>query len=253
MKITLLVAALAGLVAAAPIRVAVISTSGVNRKIEDPFLALRFGHAAAGAAAAVPNGRGGDSWAPAAAASPGRRPLHMGCGGLRSKMNQIGDKWREALGMKPIQREGEQHAPHHMHMIVEKVHIMPYPNNLVDLGGAPHPTMRGHPKHDQFLYRLHRALNQLGPWEGRAVSFVMGCGIGVLLRMFFVLFVLLVRSRRSSSTVELPTTPVQPQEVIFIAPPEYFVDEKVPGYSTVQEEKVEENQTEVEPVSPAAN
>ncbi|KAF8904877.1 hypothetical protein CPB85DRAFT_1437622 [Mucidula mucida] len=34
---------------------------------------------------------------------------------------------------------------------------------------------------------LHHALIFLGPWEGRAVAFVFGCGIGVILRFFFLI------------------------------------------------------------------
>jgi hypothetical protein len=49
-----------------------------------------------------------------------------------------------------------------------------------------------------FLHRVHRALISLGPWEGRIVAFVLGCGIGVLLRMFWVLAVLLVRGVRNN-------------------------------------------------------
>lgn len=33
-----------------------------------------------------------------------------------------------------------------------------------------------------FIGRLHKAFLTLSPWEGRALSFVIGCGIGVLLR-----------------------------------------------------------------------
>ncbi len=36
----------------------------------------------------------------------------------------------------------------------------------------------------------------LGRWEGRAVAFVIGCGIGVLLRMFWVLAVVSFRTVR---------------------------------------------------------
>lgn len=44
-----------------------------------------------------------------------------------------------------------------------------------------------------FGGRLQRALYALSPWEGRAVAFVMGCGLGVLIRMLFVFVVLGVR------------------------------------------------------------
>jgi hypothetical protein len=37
------------------------------------------------------------------------------------------------------------------------------------------------------------------PWEGRAVTFVIGCGLGVLLRIFFVVVVVLVRRARGLS------------------------------------------------------
>jgi hypothetical protein len=33
----------------------------------------------------------------------------------------------------------------------------------------------------------------LGPWEGRAVAFVLGCGIGVLLRMVWVMAIVTYR------------------------------------------------------------
>lgn len=47
-----------------------------------------------------------------------------------------------------------------------------------------------------FLRRVHVALATLGPWEGRAVAFVLGCGIGVLIRMFWVLVLVAYRSIR---------------------------------------------------------
>lgn len=46
---------------------------------------------------------------------------------------------------------------------------------------------------DGFLVRLQNALMSLGPWEGRAVAFVVGAGIGVLLRMIWVLGILASR------------------------------------------------------------
>jgi len=78
--------------------------------------------------------------------------------------------------------------------------------------------------------RLANAIMSLGPWEGRAVAFVIGCGIGSLIRMFWVLVILAFRYRSSK--------PVESEEfeTVFIfedhednqslAPPQYF-DEKV--------------------------
>jgi len=36
----------------------------------------------------------------------------------------------------------------------------------------------------------------LGRWEGRAIAFVIGCGIGVLVRMFWVLAIVSYRALR---------------------------------------------------------
>jgi hypothetical protein len=96
-----------------------------------------------------------------------------------------------------------------------------------------------------FLRRVHRALMMLGPWEGRIVAFVLGaipvlyavdsiigtngtfsmvgCGIGVLLRMFWVMAVLLVRGTRGEPEHE---------ETIFVC-----AEEVVPIYSEIDEKK----------------
>jgi len=47
------------------------------------------------------------------------------------------------------------------------------------------------------MKRLSHALRVLGPWEGRAVAFVLGCGIGVVLRMIYVLILVTCRMFRS--------------------------------------------------------
>jgi len=77
-----------------------------------------------------------------------------------------------------------------------------------------------------FLHRAHLALMSLGAWEGRIVAFVLGCGIGVLVRMFFVLSVLFVRALRGNAVLEPEeetTILVYAQEV---APPYEVIDEK---------------------------
>ena len=85
----------------------------------------------------------------------------------------------------------------------------------------------------------------LGPWEGRIVAFVLGaipvlsavdsvigtngtfsmvgCGIGVLLRMFWVMSVLLVRGTRGEPEHE---------ETILVC-----AEEVVPMYSEIDEKK----------------
>jgi len=100
-----------------------------------------------------------------------------------------------------------------------------------------HHHFRPHAMHRRcsFLRRIHRALMTLGPWEGRAVAFVLGCGIGVLLRMVWVFTVLVARAVRGDLSDEpseggyeqvavLLPLDVEAEE-IFVAPPEY-TDEK---------------------------
>jgi len=82
----------------------------------------------------------------------------------------------------------------------------------------------GHPR-GPFLHRVHRALLSLGPWEGRIVAFVLGCGIGVLLRMFWVLAVLLVRGVHSP--------PDHEEETVFV-----FAEEVAPPYREFEEKKL---------------
>ncbi|KAH7928940.1 hypothetical protein BV22DRAFT_1003839 [Leucogyrophana mollusca] len=99
-----------------------------------------------------------------------------------------------------------------------------------------------------FLMRIHRAIMALGPWEGRAVAFVLGCGIGVLLRMFWVMAVLTYRTIRGERDEEecLDHEYImfeQDAENIFVPPPEY-TDEKVRSSEfEAQEAADEEMQT----------
>jgi len=76
----------------------------------------------------------------------------------------------------------------------------------------------------------------LGRWEGRAVAFVLGCGIGVLLRMFWVLAVVFYRAVKGSKAEELEYThiiidagDVDDETVVHSPPPTYTypVDEKI--------------------------
>ncbi len=114
----------------------------------------------------------------------------------------------------------------------------------------PHPyqPLEGDPN-GPFLHRVHRALMALGPWEGRIVAFVLGaffslrrsswlalidplffrlvgCGIGVLMRMFWVLTVLLVRAVRNNPVPE-------PEETTIIV----YAEEVAPPYEVIDEKK----------------
>ncbi|KAH9973952.1 hypothetical protein BJV74DRAFT_863901 [Russula compacta] len=114
--------------------------------------------------------------------------------------------------------------------------IDPFGIKMVDPQGGPHsdPAMMRHGTHGvhkdcrsraPFLHRVHRALISLGPWEGRAVAFVLGCGIGVLLRMFWVLTVLLVRGAHGASEPE--------DERIFV-----YAEEAAPLYTEIEEKNI---------------
>jgi len=78
----------------------------------------------------------------------------------------------------------------------------------------------------------------LGKWEGRAVAFVFGAGLGVLLRMFYVLTVVAFRTMKRSNRpteeqqyvifVEELEQEAEPTPINVVAPPQYMKDEKVP-------------------------
>jgi len=90
-----------------------------------------------------------------------------------------------------------------------------------------------HGRHNgPFIARLERAIMSLGPWEARAVAFVLGCGFGALLRTLFMLCLITIRAFRSRSQrhVELSEDvavllPVD--EAIPLFDPPAYGDEKV--------------------------
>ncbi|KAF7304118.1 F-box domain-containing protein [Mycena indigotica] len=93
----------------------------------------------------------------------------------------------------------------------------------------------------QFFDRLELALGRLGPWEGGLMAFVIGCGIGVLLRMFYILTLLAVRAIRAPCTKSTDdyyygdVALEEDAEEIFVAPPMYTV-----AVPVVVDEKAEE-------------
>jgi len=103
---------------------------------------------------------------------------------------------------------------------------------------APHHHGHRGNKHHRckgsFVNRIHRSLRNLGRWEGRAVAFVLGCGIGVLLRMFFVLGLVMYRAVRGQPEEQHEYSQITIIEEVVdtpkSAPPSYSypVDEKVP-------------------------
>jgi hypothetical protein len=96
--------------------------------------------------------------------------------------------------------------------------------------------MHRHRPHS-FLGRLHKALLTLSPWEGRALSFVVGCGIGVLLRMLYVFGVLAYRcffaqprlrceDRQEEERAPAAGATTEQQPLLQAPPPEYEYTEK---------------------------
>jgi len=75
----------------------------------------------------------------------------------------------------------------------------------------------------------------LGQWEGRAVAFVIGCGIGVLIRMFWVLAIVSYRacrgSRDAAAVIVMEEYDSDDETVVSakVQPPKYIypVDEKI--------------------------
>lgn len=116
-----------------------------------------------------------------------------------------------------------------------------------------------------FSGRLHRAIMSLGAWEGRAMAFVFGmsfspihypaasltyfvsgCGIGVLIRMFFVLALVAFRSFKGKEKACISLEDVDEQRLVVDAvnaettPPTYtYADEK----TSIEDAKTAEEQT----------
>ena len=213
------------LVAAEPIRV-----------IEHPSNAnIRFGHALANA-----NVNGNDDNVarvvrPVVLMNPAPLEKVTGfsrhfCGAsLREKALHFSNAIRHALGMPLIEVHRVAPRPGELHILP-----MPYPlqSNVIlhpqdesdkprkyygherpnhpggdgDHEHTPHDGHHGHHghhhrHHKSFLKRIHKAIKALGPWEGRAVSFVLGKKSGVLPFSGLIHYLTRLRYRRSFEDV----------------------------------------------------
>jgi len=163
------------------------------------------------------------------------------CGGMRAKANAISNALRKALGLPVIEMHPSSPANGEKEVHDGPVHILPMPFigtpiNAESQDEVPerqphHPHSKGKGKHHcgSFLRRMHKALMTLGPWEGRAVAFVIGCGLGVLLRMVWVLCVITYRTIRGERDEELEYSQVlfHHHAEEFMVPPPVYNDEKV--------------------------
>ncbi|KAJ3565126.1 hypothetical protein NP233_g7840 [Leucocoprinus birnbaumii] len=254
MKISLLAAIVAGAtftqVSASPLRVVVVSSTHQELPAVHNF---RFGHALA------------DSHVAKITTHHYPRPVinHQQHGRLpcskriKEKAIQISNAFRHALGLPPIET-AHAHPGAHVHggmvqvlpfigtppTFVEAKPIMhPHPHKYFHQKAIEHQSENKHHHHchriqrfrqwgNNFTVRIHTALMALGPWEGRAVAFVLGCGIGVLLRMFWVLTVVTFRAIRGDRQEDGYTQVTIIEEYvdaedIAVPPPTYTVsDEK---------------------------
>jgi len=241
MKLHLLAAIVAGAtltqVGATPLRVVVV-TSHQELPATPNF---RFGHALADSPVAklsLPVNQRTRLTKPQA----GRRP----CGQrIKEKAIEISNSFRLALGL-PLIESGHPQPGDHIHGGM--VHIMPFvgtPPMIIKPAEGKHTVVKNHGHHvgnghsyrfrahkfrewgNSFSMRIHNALMALGPWEGRAVAFVLGCGIGVLVRMFWVLTVVIYRSIRGERDDEYTQVAVIEEyfdaEDIVVPPPTYTV------------------------------
>jgi len=209
-----------GIAAPNPVKLT-ISTTDVS--------AIRLGHAAANTGPPV---------------GPDAQPTRMRhlCKNMQKAVQSTATRLLTIIGISGPSLSNTAPVPEgrlsRIHFTYHKIISVPviHPAVALEAGdsqGGPQPdgtVMRHHEVHNfhkdgpakgPFLHRVHRALMSLGPWEGRIVAFVLGCGIGVLLRMVWVLAVLLVRGVRGTHERE---------ETIFLC-----AEEDVPSYTGIDE------------------
>ncbi|KAF8468000.1 hypothetical protein DFH94DRAFT_777826 [Russula ochroleuca] len=192
--------------------------------------AIRLGHAAANAGALL----GPDAKPP--------KMRHL-CKNMQKAVQNTATRLLTIIGISVPSLSGTTPVPEgrlsRIHFSYHKVISVPViePALALEAGHSQDGTvMHHHEVHKfhkdgqprgPFLHRVHRALMTLGPWEGRMVAFVLGCGIGVLLRMVWVLAVLLVRGARGSPERE---------ETLLV-----YAEEIVPLYTETDEKKFTNN------------
>jgi hypothetical protein len=263
------IAASAAFVSASPLRVIVVSNV-IQNSDPIPFRNIRLGHAAS--AVNNPNAAHIIPVQGAPAAFLNRKP----CAGarFRQKAIEVANSFRKTFGLPLIEPENHTGPTAHGGLIkispiiggptyvnIEKggptngwwghtkggdrVHIVTNGSQ----GGPPHHHHHAHPRPHRrpdgmiehngdtsFMYRLQLAIMSLGPWEGRAVAFVIGAGIGVLIRMFWVLAVVLFRGTKGDSNKQYSSVADEDEDdepthrgTPLSAPPTYVypVDEKI--------------------------
>lgn len=168
------------------------------------------------------------------------RPKKLSCQ-MRKQALKLSNWFRSQFGLPLIEhphRKGKlqhPHSPRPLHgTAIKIIHVPMIPANASSVERMQSVKVNFIPHHHEwrpatFSGRLHQALMTLGPWEGRAMAFVLGCGIGSLIRMFWVLAVVAFRTSasRTERRIELIETEVvfEDLETPAAEPPRY--DEKV--------------------------
>ncbi|KAJ6456510.1 hypothetical protein C8R45DRAFT_580159 [Mycena sanguinolenta] len=256
MKLSVSLLALACVASANPLRVIIVSNNNGDHPIPAPRPVSLDGKLEPAVAQVI------KPMMPPTSLAAGHAPCGGARGGFRfrEKATAFADEVRIAFGFKPSSHwHGYQHPSYYEDLKMAKLTqfktaVMPHRPEDVNLHGPSYPYLlvpeahvpvpdqhpnghhhrhqmiqghHGHWRHAQpsFLMRVHFALMSLGAWEGRAVAFVLGCGIGVLLRMFWVLTVLTFRAVRGPSSAAEQYVILEGEdddaEEIFVAPPMY--------------------------------
>ncbi|KLO16939.1 hypothetical protein SCHPADRAFT_901102 [Schizopora paradoxa] len=213
---------------ASPIRVVMISSSmPPPTKVEINH--FRFGLAAADASSPLPEIPSSN-----VVITQGSIPVHdrkhkAGCSSSLKAANWL----RQKLGLPTIEPHYRLTHSHHHDAGVHNASTAKY---TVFNPTGPTSERLHHKWHrpHSFTARLQKSLMMLGPWEGRAVAFVIGCGIGTLLRMLYVLIVVGYRSVRPGNSDDEEVDIVFEEVEVLSAPPAYHADQKI---AIAEEEK----------------
>jgi len=147
------------------------------------------------------------------------------CASMRGKAIQISNSLRNMFGLMPIDPEHLQkdhstssHRHHEANGAVGVTYVGRIKNGEVVAQGRHRHANH----HHSFLQRFSRVFVTLKWWEGGAVAFVFGCGLGVLLRLVFVMAVVSYRvGFRGESVDEICDDPTGEETVVLLAPPQY--------------------------------
>lgn len=107
-----------------------------------------------------------------AAVYPPMKPKHGCAGTLRLKAVRLSNWFRHALGLPEIKTSSDNKVQ--IMTPVPSVHSVPTEVRPHGHKHHHHGNMRHSAHGHTFMQRLTRALMMLGPWEGRAVSFILG-------------------------------------------------------------------------------